>query len=222
MNKSASMVAYIFPFALFLVLTSLIGLESFKPYYPWLYTAMIVLVGGSWWLFRGNFPRPRGDGLGLGIAYGVIGVFLWIGVCKLNLESVLGSWAPQSRGAYNPFEALSSPLGQWSFLAIRFVGLALIVPLVEEVFWRGFLLRWFVDEDFESVPMGTYSQLGFAAVTLLFALAHPEIVAAIVWGAGINLLLYVTKNLWATIAAHMVTNLLLGIYIVKTGDWLLW
>lgn len=105
---------------------------------------------------------------------------------------------------------------------MRFFGLALVVPLIEEVFWRGFLLRWLIDEDFEQVPIGAYTFGSFAAVTLLFALVHPEILAAIAWGALANGVLYLTKNLWATIAMHMTTNLLLGLYVLQTREWFLW
>ena len=102
------------------------------------------------------------------------------------------------------------------------LGLAVVVPLMEEVFWRGFLIRYLVNDDFESVPQGTYTPLSFWVVVLLFTLAHPELLAAAIWCAGINLVLYRTKNLWACIVAHAVTNLLLGVYILASGAWVLW
>ena len=60
-------------------------------------------------------------------------------------------------------------------------------------------------------------------ITVAFAAAHPEILAALVWGAAVSALLYRTKNLWACIAAHAVTNALLGLYILVDGAaWRLW
>jgi CAAX prenyl protease-like protein len=79
-----------------------------------------------------------------------------------------------------------------------------------------------IDERFSRVPMGTFTFFSFAVVTLLFAVVHPEILAAIVWGAGINGLLYQTRNLWACVVGHGVTNFLLGVYVLQSGHWELW
>ena len=59
-------------------------------------------------------------------------------------------------------------------------------------------------------------------MTALFTLVHPELLAALVWGAAINLLLYRTRNLWACVAMHATTNALLGVYILATNSWELW
>ena len=60
----------------------------------------------------------------------------------LGLESLLGLG---DRPAYNPLDQLAAtPAWAYTFLAIRFVGLALVVPIIEEFFLRGFLMR-FVD-----------------------------------------------------------------------------
>jgi membrane protease YdiL (CAAX protease family) len=59
-------------------------------------------------------------------------------------------------------------------------------------------------------------------VTILFALAHPEWVAALAYCALLNGLLYWRRNLWDCIVAHAVSNLVLGIYVLATGNWMLW
>ncbi len=119
----------------------------------------------------------------------------------------------------------------FSVLMLRFLRLTIVVPLLEEIFWRGFLLRDFIDRDFEKVPFGTYSRFPFLAVTLLFALAHwgsktwppgPDVVPAIFAGALFNLVAYRTRSLGSCVVAHAATNLLLGIYILQTRQWGFW
>ncbi|MEA3187909.1 MAG: protease family protein, partial [Chthoniobacter sp.] len=115
-------------------------------------------------------------------------------------------------------------------LALRFLRLVIVVPLLEEIFWRGFLLRDLIDRDFEKVPMGAWSAKSFAVVTFLFGLAHwgaawwpgPDFVPALFAGAIFNGVAYRTRSLGSCILAHAVTNLLLGIYILRTGQWGFW
>jgi len=100
--------------------------------------------------------------------------------------------------------------------------MAAIVPVMEEVFWRGFLARYLLADDFRNAPQGVFTPLSFLMVTLAFASVHPEILAAIAWGTMINLLYRRTANLWACVVMHAVTNGLLGGYILATGNWHLW
>src|SRR6202030_3615984 len=100
----------------------------------------------------------------------------------------------------------------------RFLRLVLVVPLLEEIFWRGFLLRYLINEKFTGVRMGAFSWLSFAVVTLGFGFTHSQAdwLAALVTGALYNFVAYRTKSLASCVAAHAITNLLLGIWIVGT------
>ena len=108
--------------------------------------------------------------------------------------------------------------------ALRFVRLVIVVPLLEEIFWRGFLLRYLVNQDFTRVPFGTFSWKSFAIVTAGFCLEHSyeDYAGAILAGALYNLVAYQTRSLSACVVAHAVTNLWLGIYIMRTGQWGFW
>jgi CAAX prenyl protease-like protein len=228
-GTSSPFAAYIAPFASFLLLTQLESLEALKPYYPWVYFAKIAMVTAVCVVFRKAWPTFSTKGFGLAILFGIIGVVAWVAIAQLGLEKKLVQIIPPlatlfpDRIGFNPFQEIADPIARSAFLAARFFGLALIVPIIEEVFWRGFLMRYLIDDrKWEAVPIGAFSSLSFLIVTILFALVHPEFLAAIVWGAGINLLLVQTRNLWATIVAHGVTNLLLGVYILQSGAWKLW
>lgn len=219
------LVAYIAPFAAFLGMTALEGIEQLRPYYPWVYSAKIAIASALWLFFSPQYPRFKRPGIALGVLVGAGGVVLWIALASLGLESRLAGAFPSlfgARVAYDPFQAIGSDTGRSIFLVIRLLGLAVTVPLIEEVFWRGFLMRYLVRDDFTSVPIGTYTLQSFALTTVLFAAVHPEILAALAWGGLVNWLVCRTGNLWAAIVAHAVTNLLLGLYILGFGAYWLW
>lgn len=125
---------------------------------------------------------------------------------------------------FNPELVAGSAGFYWTTLVFRFVRLVVVVPLVEEIFWRGFLLRYLIAERFETVPFGTFSWLSFTAVTLAFCFSHAmaDWPAALVTGALYNLVAYRTKSLSSCVLAHALTNLALGLWIVATRQWGFW
>lgn len=144
----------------------------------------------------------------------------WIKVPK----EWLGAPRPTDELAFNPY--FFGATG-WPYLAnvgVRFLRLVVIVPLVEEIFWRGFLLRYLINEDFTGVPFGTFSWLSFGIVTVGFCLEHslPDYPAAILTGMLYNLVAYQTRSLSSCVLTHAVTNALLGIYVLHTGQWGFW
>ncbi len=224
--------AYIAPYFLYLIGTALAGWAKTEvPWplaYPIAYAAVVVGVGmATWRLMRGKgivIPHWR---IGLGVLVGLVGIVLWIFLSKLELEAQIASYLPEmirpgTRPAVNPFEEIPFQGVAWAFIVVRLVGLALLVPVVEEVFCRGFLLRWTISENWSEVPLGQFSLTSFLVVTALFTLAHPEWLAAAVYCMLLNGLIYWKKDLWVCIVAHGVSNLALGIYILVTGDWVFW
>ena len=97
--------------------------------------------------------------------------------------------------------------GAWAFISVRLLGLALVVPVVEELFWRSFLLRWLIDNDFTRVPIGKVTPMAAAVTSALFGLAHPEWLPALLTGALWAWLLWQTKSLSACLISHMTANL---------------
>ena len=129
--------------------------------------------------------------------------------------------AEATRSAYNPLKELADrPAVAWGFLAVRFVGLALVVPIIEEFFLRGFLMRFVMVRDWWKVPFGEVNTTAVVLGTVVPMLMHPaELLAAAVWFSMVTWLMVKTRNIWDCVAAHMITNLLLGIYVVASGDW---
>ncbi|MGB1925299.1 MAG: type II CAAX prenyl endopeptidase Rce1 family protein [Rubripirellula sp.] len=163
------------------------------------------------------------------IPVGVLGAMIWIGLCRLNLEAgILSSLGLSSdllgsRDATNPWELFGNGMSLKLFLAIRFSILIVAVPLAEELFLRGFLLRYLRDPNWTELSIDhlTGSAIGVAAIYGI--LTHPsEWIAAAVWFSMISLLMLHTKKFWDCVVAHAITNGLLGCYIIWFQDWRLW
>lgn len=107
-------------------------------------------------------------------------------------------------------------------ITTRLAGAVLIVPVMEELFWRSFLLRYIINQNFSTVPVGAFTWPSFLITALLFGLEHNLIIAGIIAAISYNLLLYYTRSITHCIFAHALTNLLLGIYVLITRHWSFW
>lgn len=228
-------VAYVLPIAVFMIVGSFESTDSGSSmyrYYPWIYGfklfATLVALRLVWPVYK-SMIRPIGWH---GIAVGIVGAALWIGVCHLELErtylfpflksigldSLLGS---QTRSAFNPFVQLAGyTIGIGLYLLVRGIGLALVVPVIEEYFLRAFVMRYVAADKWWKYPIGSVTRNSAIVGTLVPMLMHPgELIAAALWFSMVTLLYVRSKNLWECIAAHCTTNLLLGIYVVIYGAW---
>jgi CAAX prenyl protease-like protein len=108
-------------------------------------------------------------------------------------------------------------------LWMRSLRAVIIVPIVEELFWRGWLMRWIINPKFDEVKLGTYSAASFWGVAALFALEHgPYWEVGFLAGAIYNGWMVRTKSLGDLILAHAVTNACLCLFVVMTGRWEYW
>jgi uncharacterized protein len=110
------------------------------------------------------------------------------------------------------------------FLLFRISLTVIAVPILEELFWRGWLMRWIVDpKDFERVPLGTFAPAAFWLTAILFASEHGSF-----WDVGLaagivyNWWMIRTRNLWDCILAHAVTNGFLAAWVIGAGQWQYW
>ena len=131
-------------------------------------------------------------------------------------------WLVPARTAFNPFAAKpDSALWAWAFFVVRMAGLVLIVPLMEELFLRGFAFRFICAENWEELPIGTTAPIVWALTVIYPALTHPEILAGIVWFTGITVLAKKTGSLGDCVVAHAITNAALGFWVLFSGQWAL-
>jgi CAAX prenyl protease-like protein len=110
----------------------------------------------------------------------------------------------------------------WPLIAVRWIGATALVPVMEELFWRSFLMRWLEHPQFEAVPPQRVTIKPVLLSTFAFMLVHPLWLAAIVAGAAYAGLYVRTGRLWNAVIAHAVTNGALGIWVVATGSWQFW
>lgn len=204
---------YIIPFITFLLLT---GVVSWTPLsIVWLYPIKTVLVGVLLLVFRNTYTEIKPRISLLAIVTGLAVLVLW--VLPEGYYPQLG----KSEG-FNPFDQIPSLSWTILWISFRMIGAVLVVPIMEELFWRSFLLRYLISSDFKSVPIGTFSWFSFGATVVLFAAEHNRWLPGIFAGIIYTLLLYRKKEISDCIVAHAVTNLVLGIYVLITHQWGYW
>jgi CAAX prenyl protease-like protein len=212
----------------------LLGLAIPYSAYPLVYCAKLALtLAAMAFVLPGyrEFRRPPGL---LAVLVGAAGIVVWVGLWKvselLGLTGVLTDALTKlhlygTRPEYSPLtELANSPAWAWTFLGIRFCGLVIVVPVIEEFFLRGFVMRVVMDADWWKVPFGDANWAAVGASILWPLLTHQpgEYLAGIAWFGMITWLMVRTRNPWSCVAAHAVTNLLLGIYVVVWHQWALW
>ena len=110
----------------------------------------------------------------------------------------------------------------WLLVALRIAGAALVVPIMEELFWRSFLMRWLEASDFASVAPAAVRLQSVMIAALLFGFEHNQWLAGIAAGLAYSVLYLRQGKLWTAILAHAVTNGVLGLWIVSTANWTYW
>ena len=219
--------AYVVPFAIFMAgiaLTDAVrrlgsGTDALLLQHPehWIYPLQTLACGAALVYFWKEYDFGVRGGWLEGVAGGLLALGIWI-----SPQSVFG-FAPRLQG-FDPTGMVESPILYWLVICARFARLVVVVPLLEEVFWRGFLLRYMVREDFVAVAFGTFRPVSFFGVAGLFMLAHStaDWPAAFLTGMIYNWLAVRTKSLTACVIAHAVTNFGLGVYIMSTEQWGFW
>ena len=221
---SRAAIVRIAPFALFMALLALRGMVpedgSWGIDPRWIYGLTVLAVGATLLWFRREYGElslqvlPSLAELLLAVAVGLVVFGLWI---NLDLP-----WMKigDATAKFIPVDAAGQL--QWPLIIVRWIGAALLVPVMEELFWRSFLMRWVDNPQFEAVVP---QRVGLRAVilsTFVFMLAHTLWLGAIVAGLAYAWLYVRTGKLWVPVIAHGVTNGALGVWVVMSGKWAFW
>jgi CAAX prenyl protease-like protein len=214
----------ILPFALFMALLALRGAAptdgswGFDP--RWIYAVTVVVVGALliyFWRDYGELARqtlPNGREALLAVAVGVAVFAVWI-----QLDAPWMTLGEPSAG-FVPLTAAGAI--DWPLVAVRWIGAALLVPVMEELFWRSFLMRWIEQPVFEGVDPQRVGLKAVVLSTFVFVLAHTLWLAAAVAGLAYAWLYVRSGKLWLPVIAHAVTNGVLGAWVIATGNWRFW
>ena len=122
-------------------------------------------------------------------------------------------------GGFDPRTGNGVELG---LVSVRLAGAILIVPVMEELFWRSFIFRWLQHSSFISVDPTALGLRALIISSALFASEHRLWFAGLLAGLAYGWLYKRSGKLWVPILAHAVTNGLLGAYVLATGSWTFW
>jgi len=213
-------IAYILPMGIFLTITWAAG--EWPGGYPVFYCAKAVLTAIALIVLWRHYTRISWRFAWLGVIVGIIGTAQWIGM-QLLLQKYIPHFRPKG-DSFNPMTFFQSPLPRDAFIAVRILGAVLVVPVMEELFWRDFLWRQILaPNDFKLAQVGEWSLGTFLIVAAAFATVHGNWwPTAIVWALLIGAMLVYTKSLGSCIIAHAVCNLLLAVYVLIYHDWSFW
>ena len=221
-SLSRSAIVRIAPFALFMILLAVRGSlpDDWGLDARWVYGLSTLLVGALlcfYWSEYGELARQNAPTAGetlLAVVVGLVVFGLWIALDAPWMK--LG----EPTASFVPMDAAGGL--RWDLIAIRWVGAALLVPVMEELFWRSFLMRWVENATFEAVDPKRVGIKAIVLSTFVFMLAHTLWLAAIVAGLAYAWLYRRSGKLWLAVIAHGVTNGVLGVWVVMTGNWAFW
>jgi len=204
--------AYLVPL-LVLVATSMVT-DALTGMVDWLYPIRVLTTGIALWLYRRHYA-----GLLRGWSWPAVGVGGVAFVVWVALEPI-----PPPGGVAELAEGLAGlPPGlAAAWLCARVVGSVVIVPLAEELAFRGYLTRRLQTDDFESVPLGRFTWFSFLASSTLFGALHGHWLAGTLAGMLYALALYHRGRLADPVLAHAVTNALIAAFVLATGTWAFW
>lgn len=203
--------AQLVPFMALLAATLLTGALSGG--FVWLYSLRVVAVALAlalcWKHLRHLVSAPALAPVAIGVA--VFG--LWIAL--IDGRPLADSLFAQALDSVAPGLAVA-------WLAARFIGAVVTVPLAEELAFRGYLLTVLSRQPVRMGHPVTFDWLGFVGSSVLFGALHGQWLAGTVAGMGYAWARYRRGRLWDAVVAHMTTNLLLALFVLGTRQWSYW
>jgi len=233
MTKSTQWVPYVVPMAIYM---AFLVIQSHWPDgLVWLYPLKTVAVAAAllrFWKKYEELRVPWSSAAAVGVrgnvlisytlamAVGLVVIVFWIGADPFypGITKLMGG-KPSV-----PFDPTSIKPVVWRYVLIGFrvFGAVVVVAVMEEIFWRGFLIRWIDNNDFKRVPMGIYSWKSFGITVVLFGLEHEQWLAGMVCGGLYNWLYRRRKDLFSCVLAHATSNAALAAWVLWRGDWKFW
>lgn len=224
---NTSTVACLLPFLALTAVTMLT--RAFTSGFDVLYPLRVVCVAAVLWFLRRSYAWRECRVSPVAVAIGVVAFAAWV-----MLTPVAAVFTAAADAGLAPPEAMPPPsmpsdprhLGQpWTvlWLFFRVVGSVITVPIAEELFFRGFVIRRCISEDADSVPEGQFSPFSFVVSSVAFGALHGDAwLAGIVAGMLFAAALFWRRRLCDAVVAHATTNALLSGTVMATGSWSQW
>ena len=223
-------VPYILPFMAYLLVMlpgsfgTLGGIDwekLWKTYLPLEYAIKCAAAALLMWYFWPWYTRVSWRRLDLGVIAGLFGTALWV-ASEYACQYLGIAGRPDPAKFYNPDIMLGQGWQAWVYLCIRVTGPALVVPVMEELFFRDFAQRALIrGYRFQDIPVGTFTWSSLLIMSVLFGINHgfDYFIPGLLYGLLMGVLVIRTKSLGACIVAHGVTNWTLYLYVIYRGDW---
>lgn len=229
---AAPEVPRVLPFAVFL-LVPILGSKLLPHPDYWLYAAKVGIVAGLIVWLRPRLPEMKWSFSWMAVGVGVGIALLWElisrnvpGLSRLYehvVHLITGQPLPPAKPpeSWTPLTVFKdAPALAYFFIAIRILGRSLLVPLVEEVFYRSFVYRYIIDPKFESIALTFRHVRAWWFTSILFAAAHPDQwLAGLLCGLSYQWLVLRSGRLGDAILAHAVTNGVLSAWVIYQGTW---
>jgi exosortase E/protease (VPEID-CTERM system) len=206
-TSDRTMLAFLAPFMA--LMAASIVMAGSAPYDTWLYGLKVAAVGICLWAFRDIYLGLIAKVEPLALACGALVGALWIATAPAGEPgSGIAAWIA------------AQPVGLAAvWLTIRAIGSIVMVPIAEELAFRGLLHRWLISRRFETVDFAQFTWLAFIASSLLFGLMHQRWIEGTLVGAVFALLMYRSGRLSDPIAAHMAANAVIVVWAVAARNW---
>ena len=220
-SKDWAALPYVLPFAVFL---AFLAIQKYLPIpATFVYSVRDLLLAVVLFAFSRHAIDLRASHWIETVILGVVVFLIWVGP-DLIFPTYRQHWLFQNAflGQVTnsiPESVIRNPVVLWP----RIVQAVVIVPILEELFWRAWLMRWLISPRFENVPLGAYQAGAFWITAVLFASEHgPYWDVGLVAGIAYNWWMMRTRSLGDCILAHAVTNACLCGYVVATHRWEYW
>jgi exosortase E/protease (VPEID-CTERM system) len=197
--------------SLVLVATGMLAATVSAGFDTW-YPVKITASGLALWYYRNTYKQMAWAWSWHALAVGAAVFGLWVLLERMPE-------APSRLGGQ------LAALPVWlavAWLAFRLAGSVLIVPLAEELAFRGYLLRKLTSRDFERVDPRRFSLIAFFGSSLLFGALHGRWIAGALAGTAYAYAVYRRGRISDAILAHATTNGLLATYVLASRTWYFW
>jgi uncharacterized protein len=213
---SSPILVRVLPFAALALLTLLRGRRGDAAQY-WIYSLEIAAGAILLLLLRSRIQEMHRNFSWEAAAVGIAVFVAWVG---------LDGYYPfiiARDATFNPERTFGagSPIAL-AFISIRLLGSSLIVPPIEEVFYRSFFYRYLIKSDFLKVPLHEVQWLAFLVSGFVFGISHYEWLPGILCAFAYQGLVIRKKRLGDAICAHAITNLLLGVWVILRKAYFFW
>jgi CAAX prenyl protease-like protein len=212
--RSSPLVSRVAPFVIFAALTSAQGLFGEAGRF-WIYLAKT--LAGAWllWAIWPVVQEMRWKFSVEAVVVGVLVIVVWIALDPYYPKMTSGK-------PWNPHAQFGAAGLAWFFVLARILGSSLVVPPMEEMFYRSFVYRYVIRPDFHQVSLKQFHLVSFLVTSTIFGLVHHEWLAGIFCGMAYQWLVIRKGHLGEAMTAHAISNLLLGLWVVYRGAWHFW